>query len=598
MGLELVSEAAWDEALGAARTRFVTTGVLPDVFHDPVIGAYEIYLYADRDSPIPLEDIDLPSHDSRDPIQRALLVGALTSLLAGAEEYTRPLHQLGIVARLRQYLADTELPLTTLNAIRWEIQAAVAARDLARIIACCDRWLELDSQKETLIIAAETVLAVLSDRTDDCIGYLDPYWAPPPLPEVNPDPVLNPGGLQRYGMFVWATTINRSNPLCRSEIDALVNGTGQDIKGLQSNVPLDPWSGLPLDQDRALRLQLVHAGSRILQSIGPSRLSQQPHLAAFSAWCQFAIGALEENSAAVSRAAAGFAQMHEGKYPRETAGVVRAAADCYQYVGLLQEAEIQVRRWIELLPSSADAYKRLAEVLYKQERISEAVPALETYMRLSDERSESSWVDSLALRLGLEAQGGIKLLLESAAEQAKWAPMGQRLAEWQHPWLSRLCPEAKRRWWAGLYAVSSSEARENLPEQTVWELAADAFGEAVAMELRHSVLRPFREAHPAEPSTTPLPDHWKKAREGNATLGNLLHCLMNAKYPPLPVARGFSAWLQQHKKPLFEYICRRDVDLLRLAKLRGAAQHNTVTQAEARQVFQDAAALLQHIVSG
>ena len=97
----------------------------------------------------------------------------------------------------------------------------------------------------------------------------------------------------------------------------------------------------------------------------------------------------------------------------------------------------------------------------------------------------------LTLRLGLESQHGRQLLLEAAAERASWAPVGHKLAEWTHPWFSLLCLESKKKWWTGLWLVSSPDAQANLDSQSVLEEAAAAFGEAVAMELRHSVFRPF-----------------------------------------------------------------------------------------------------------
>lgn len=448
---------------------------------------------------------------------------------------------------------------------------------------------------ETLVIATETVCAVVSGVAD-VVCNLDPYWAQPPAPDDEVAPGIPFDLLHRCRMFSFVTAIHPNDPLDPLHIEESDTTERRFFNAVQRKKGLDPWSGLPLEEARRLRQELARTGYRLLRQLGPSRVGQQALLAAFSAWCRFALGVLEDDSEEVGIAAEEFARISAEECPGGAISVITAAADIYQHLGRLAEAETQIRRWVALGPKSADARKRLAEVLYKQDRVPEATEMFETYVRLSDETPEASWVNSLTLRLGLEAAGNRRLLLESAAEQATWAPMGQRVAEWQHPWLSRLCPEAKRRWWAGLYVLSSSEARENLSEQTIWEMAADAFGEAVAMELRHSVLQPFREAHPGEPLTTPLPDHWKKAREGHATLGNLLHCLMNAKYPPLPVGRSFSAWLQQHKRPLFDYICRRDVDLLRLAKLRGAAQHDTVTLAEARQVFEDAVGLLQHIV--
>jgi hypothetical protein len=386
-------------------------------------------------------------------------------------------------------------------------------------------------------------------------------------------------------MFEWAKMVHPPDPLYPPPLDpsTLMDKTLVHYFYVQDVVP---GTGGPSEQDRQDRNALVGVCASLVQRLGPERVSRSPHLVALSAWCDVALGAQQNRPHLVAQGAMKYMQIP---------GAGWAAVDCFQHAGMLAEAEREARKCIAVSPTST-AYRRLSEILDKLERTDEAVEAFETYVRLKDDQRDS-WLDSFALRLGLESQRRQHVLLQSAAVDASWAPMGQQLVEWIHPWFSHLCPDAKRRWWTGLYVLSAPEFCANLGEASVWEMAADAFGEAVAMELRHSVLRPFREAHPGEPSTTPLPDHWKKAREGNATLGNLMHCLVNAKYPPLPVGRSFSAWLQQHKKPLFAYICRRDVDLLRLATLRGAAQHDTVTRAEARQVFEDAAGVLQHIVS-
>jgi tetratricopeptide (TPR) repeat protein len=584
MSLELVTLDQWNEALVAGQVKWKTTGFLPDIFRAPWSPLYEYFGYFQVDCPPMAEEIEeaFPAHDLSDRVQRALVASMICAMIQTAEEQADNGDSAMLCALLRRYLAVSYTAPNTLADLRWEIQAGLAARDLRRVSSSCRQWLDFDPEAETLEVAADSAFAAISNL-EVSRGALDPAWRSPFLPEGTDSDVER--HVARGTMFVWATTFHPLDPLYPPPLEPSIlrHKVWSEMTQAQG---IDPWTGVPSQQDRHDRNDLLGVCLSLLHRLGPDRVNRLPHLAAFSAWCDLAVGVQEKNPDVVAQAAAKYAQI---------AGAGWAAVDCYLHVGMFADAEREIRRCMGDSPD-ATAYRRLSEVLYKQERIPEAVEAFETHVRLK-ENQQDSWLDSLTLRLGLESQQRRTVLLEAAAERAVWAPMGQQLAEWIQPWFRHLCPDAKRRWWTGLYVLSAPEFCANLGEASVWEMAADAFGEAVAMELRHSVLRPFREAHPGEPSTTPLPDHWKKAREGNATLGNLMHCLVNAKYPPLPVGRSFSAWLQQHRKSLFEYICRRDVDLLRLAKLRGAAQHDTVTQAEARQVFEDAAGLLQHLVS-
>ena len=86
-------------------------------------------------------------------------------------------------------------------------------------------------------------------------------------------------------------------------------------------------------------------------------------------------------------------------------------------------------------------------------------------------------------------------------------------------------------------------------------------------------------------------------RRDRATLGQRLACLRQAR-DRSPAGRELAKWLLQHKPALLNYLGLQRADgFTRLNRLRGEAQHNTVTQADARLVFEDAAGLLQRIVS-
>lgn len=585
MDLELVTLDQWNEALAAGRAKYAATGFLPDVFKWRWAPLGQCFGPLPSEYPPTAEEIEeaLPAHDPTDRVQRALVASIIASMIDTTEIEANSSDSIMLCTLLRNYLAASYSDPETLPDLRWEIRAGLAARDVRRVSSHCNLWLGFDPAAELLDIAIGSAFAALC-RLETGRAWIDAAWEESPLPESPPSGQA-PSDPTRLLMFEWAKRVHPADPLYPPPLDQSDLRDKMFAHYFYAQDVVSETSG-PSEQDRQDRIALVGVCASLVQRLGPERLSRSQYLVALSAWCDVAIGAQQDRPDLIAQGAMKYMQIP---------GAGWTAVDCYQHAGMLAEAEREARKCIAVSPTST-AYRRLSEILDKQERTAEAVEAFETYVRLKDDQRDS-WLDSFALRLGLESQQRQRVLLQSAAADASWAPMGQQLIGWIHPWFSQLCPDAKRRWWTGLYVLSAPEFCANLGEASVWEIAADAFGEAVAVELKHSVFQAFREAHPGEPSTQPLPDHWKRVNDGNATLGNLMHCLINAKYPPLPVGRSFSAWLQQHKQPLFDYICRRNVDLLRLATLRGAAQHGTVTQAEARQVFEDAASLLQRIVS-
>ena len=494
---------------------------------------------------------------------------------------------------LRNYLAASYMAPDTLADLRWEIRAGLAARDVRRVSSHCDLWLGFDPAAELLEVAVDSAFAAICNL-ETGRELLDPGW----------DALSLPGGIvlgtvPRNGthdrMFEWATRIHAPDPLYPPlpGPSTLHEKMWSIYFYLQE---VDPGTGLPSEQDRQDRINLLRVCTSLLQTLGPERVNRSQHLVALSAWCDLALGVQQEDTGLIAQAAVEYAQLADTTDHKEHTYAIRAPVDCFQHIGLLQDAEAHVQKWIARCPDTAEPFKRLAELLYKQERIPEAVTAFETYVRLKGDERDDGWQDSLTLRLGLETQQRRRLLLEAAAEQASWAAKGHLLAEWVHPWVHRLSPDAKRKWWTGLWMVSSPEARANLDAQSIWEEATAAFGEAVAMELRHSVFRPFLEDHPSAPDVTPRPSEWIKVHQDRATLGQMLVCLRQAK-DRSPAGRALAEWLRQHRPKVLNHLgLHTNDELARLNQLRGAAQHDTVTQAEARQVFEDAAGLLQHIV--
>jgi hypothetical protein len=90
-------------------------------------------------------------------------------------------------------------------------------------------------------------------------------------------------------------------------------------------------------------------------------------------------------------------------------------------------------------------------------------------------------------------------------------------------------PDIYRTQWGSLTCCFDAISKMTAPAQSVWDEPAAAFGEAVVMELRCSVFRPFLRDSPSAPQVTPVPDGWAKIRQDRATLGQMLFCLRQVR---------------------------------------------------------------------
>jgi len=130
-------------------------------------------------------------------------------------------------------------------------------------------------------------------------------------------------------------------------------------------------------------------------------------------------------------------------------------------------------------------------------------------------------------------------------------------------------------------------------ESERWDVAADCFGEAVAFELKERVFAPFVAD---SPGLCPPDEHWKRALAGRGMLGEMIECLLQSRQPNHQTAKQLSAWLTANRPGLREHIRKaRPRQLLQLAKLRGQAQHASVTESETRELFVEAADMLRAI---
>jgi hypothetical protein len=76
-------------------------------------------------------------------------------------------------------------------------------------------------------------------------------------------------------------------------------------------------------------------------------------------------------------------------------------------------------------------------------------------------------------------------------------------------------------------------------------------------------------------------------------LGQMIECLLQARQPNHPAAKQLSEWVGVNLPSLREHLRKtRPASLLRFAKLRGQAQHESVDETDTRQVFHEAEGLL------
>jgi hypothetical protein len=114
-----------------------------------------------------------------------------------------------------------------------------------------------------------------------------------------------------------------------------------------------------------------------------------------------------------------------------------------------------------------------------------------------------------------------------------------------------------------------------------WSQAADALGEAVAFELKERVFGAFAVAT----QVTPTDDHWKRVLSRQATVGQMIECLLQTRHPIHEAAKQLSDWFGIALPRLQGQIQKVPQQRLRkFARLRGQAQHDSTTESETRAV--------------
>lgn len=547
----MLNESALEFAAAQARRIEDETGFPPAV-DDPRLKAGEVLFWLPIEGDGPLDDL-LARGRAGDATIRAVVATTLYSLTK-----QNPSEGFEVIQSTLQRLA-TSLSVGNLvdpARARWELHLAASADSLDRAVHVSRRLVDLDSTSEVLALAARTVF-LLAHPSRPSLDVFEPSIFDPRIQR----PGSLPAEICDLFTYVLATIVEKRGSLSWTDPTAL------------------PTSTLDAVVDIEYLLKRV-------QSTTPLTPTQR----AVQCWCGFAQAAAVQDVDKLNEAGRSYAALPAfpaaGPAPTGTA----AAAKCFAVAQNWSAATETTKRWTIEAPTDAQAMRRLAEAHYKQNEIPEALRAYEEYVRLREDEGDNDWESSLLLHLGLEVQSrrDSAAALEAAAFSASIRPQAERLISWSHPWFDRLCPKAKERWWIGMFVLTSPHVADEIGAAR-WDQAADAFGEAVAFELKERVFRPFAESA----RIAPPDEHWKRALTGRGMLGQMIECLLQARQPNHPVARQLSEWLATNLPRLREHIRKtRPASLLKLAKLRGQAQHESVDETDTRQVFHEAEDLL------
>ena len=251
---------------------------------------------------------------------------------------------------------------------------------------------------------------------------------------------------------------------------------------------------------------------------------------------------------------------------------VRAAVHCRLLAGDFVEAEPLIRELIKELPKDATLWRKLTLCLIKLERMAEAAVAFVEYSGRQPDGNDDIWLSPLVMHLGAQAMTHetVATAIENAALFAPARQLGERLMQWYAPWTTSMCVPALRKWWVGLYIVGAGETHQNIGEG-VWEHAIVCFAEAVVLELKAKVFIPAGDLN--KQMIASIPDTWRQAFAGRATLGQSVECLLQTRTPQSPPAKALRHFIDTRVPGLNAYLARSGRELDNLNALRRRAQH-------------------------
>ena len=552
----MIDEAAFEHCVEIARRIYAESGFLP-ALDDTRLEANRFALWIPFDGDELLDDL-IGLQDDADPVRRAVVGAGLCRLLTEAieaEDFAM------VTDALRRFVSS--VPVSALSdplLLRWESHAAATAGDLERVLAIGRRFEDLGAAADYLGLAATTAFILLHP------GSQRPFTPSRFDPDIRA-PKWNPVATDHLN-YLYATIVDP-----------------------RPNLPLTD----PEDFSASHRDALLVADaslSRLKSGTGELTPTQQ----AIKAWFTFALGAATRDRGRL--AVAGDAFLSVARHPLETDAfsdrpmLCRAAATCYARALKWPDAIVAAQEWCAGAPNDAEAHRRLAESLYKDERIPEAITAYEDYVGLRKEGA-NDWEPNLLLRLGMDflTQRKLAAALEAAAFSTVFRPQGETLLTWFSEWFPKLSNKARERWWVGMFTISSPHVAAGIGT-ALWDQAADCFGEAVAFELKERVFRPFAAS---QPTLKAQDEYWRRVLAGKGTLGEMIECLLQARVPLHPVAKELRKWLDAHQPALQKHLSKiQPHQLIALTKLRGQAQHGeaSLTETETRAVFAEAGELL------
>jgi tetratricopeptide (TPR) repeat protein len=486
---------------------------------------------------------------------------------------------------LRRFLTETlgADSVQSVPDLRWEIQASAASRDLERALTLLRLWDSLDRDLEYFHLAPRSAFLLSMTETFD---WDDATW--------DLDIVPNEWGALAASTDLLAFALTCEEPRRRA--------TDRDAAALlKRNAGKDFWSGLPVQRADALRDELLLVCRGALNRLGPERSARLGLNAAIGAWADARLGNRATDPGLMTAAAAKYESCAATLVPRAVdigSRLLRTAAHWFLSAREPYLAERAVRKWIESEPDSAEAHKYLARCYHEQGKTHAVIETFETYVRLNDNTDED-WLTTFFLGLGLNALNGRRMAsaLNSAAMTSTFRPQGIALVSRFQPWLNRLCSEARDLWWSGLYTVTSTHHLADLGEDLVIANGADAFGEAVSRQLRATVFLPFASAEPG--ISLGDDDHWRKCLNGKATLGTQVGCLIETQQPKSNHALRLRQWLQQNRPSFSKYLTKAPASKLnQLWKIRGSAQHESISQTDLDEIFRIASDVLEALAGG
>jgi tetratricopeptide (TPR) repeat protein len=439
--------------------------------------------------------------------------------------------------------------------LRWELDVAATTRNLPRVLRLLDE-LRRRPNPEAFGEIAIRMLFLLT-----ACNFLEP------LPSGTWDPAVQrpdyEGFYQVYSMLAWSVAMQpgrvRVSPPPNGPTTLRKDMAVSDVRAIRDWVELARDGGVAFSQEAA----------------------------AIEAWSTYCLGLADGRSADVERAGTLYESAEDFTLPGgqlDKPWRWEAATIAYQDAGSLAKALSCVEHWAELAPGDARAQRKLAELSWRVGNLEDAIDAL-VRAAADDAPSDRAWEHTILLQLGLEKLSGdsSSKAIERAAERTPLKETGHRLSAWVLPWFDSLSEKAKQRFWFGLYAVSSPELLESTGQAT-WDNAGDNFGEALAFELKHRIIEPFS-TEDARGKIDPRDEHWVRLANGRATLGELIECLLSSLRPTNDAARTLRKRLDAHHKKLLRELIDSEKDLRRLYRLRGAAQHGTVSEASVRDIF-------------